>query len=198
MTVDRSTGHHALDTTVGIPTSQVETPAALLDLDLFENNATRIRRSLADRGRQWRPHTKAHKSPFLARRQVEIGAVGVTCAKVSEAEVMGQVGLRVTTLGAKGVDVVEPDGTTIHVGVVPETSQTDPTGVGDAFRAGFLTARSAGLGLERAAQLGSLVAVLVLESTGTQNWTWNRDAGLARIKDAYGAEAASEISAALL
>jgi len=117
---------------------------------------------------------------------------------LTEAEVMGQVGLRVTTLGAKGVDVVEPDGTTIHVGVVPETSQTDPTGVGDAFRAGFLTARSAGLGLERAAQLGSLVAVLVLESTGTQNWTWNRDAGLARIKAAYGAEAASEVSAALL
>ncbi len=117
---------------------------------------------------------------------------------LSEAEVMGQIGLRVTTLGAKGVDVVEPDGTVTHVDVVPETSQTDPTGVGDAFRAGFLTARSAGLSLERAAQLGSLVAVLVLESTGTQNWTWNRDAGLARIKDAYGAEAASEIAAALL
>ncbi len=117
---------------------------------------------------------------------------------LSEAEVMGQIGLRVTTLGAKGVDVVEPDGTITHVDVVPETSQTDPTGVGDAFRAGFLTARSAGLSLERAAQLGSLVAVLVLESTGTQNWTWNRDAGLARIKDAYGAEAASEIAAALL
>ena len=64
--------------------------------------------------------------------------------------------------------------------------------------AGFLTARSAGLSLEAAAQLGSLVAVLVLESTGTQNWVWNREAGLARIKDAYGAAAASEISAALL
>lgn len=85
----------------------------------------------------------------------------------SEADVMAQIDLRVTTLGPKGVDLVEPDGTTIHVGVVPETSQTDPTGVGDAFRAGFLTGRSAGLGLERSAQLGSLVAVLVLESTGT-------------------------------
>ncbi|HEX5143274.1 MAG TPA: carbohydrate kinase family protein [Mycobacterium sp.] len=117
---------------------------------------------------------------------------------MTEDQVMEQIGLRVTTLGAKGVDVVEPDGTCVHVGVVPETSQLDPTGVGDAFRAGFLTARSAGLGLERAAQLGSLVAVLVLESTGTQNWTWNREAGLARIKDAYGAQAASEISTALL
>lgn len=61
----------------------------------------------------------------------------------SEADVMAQIGLRVTTLGPKGVDLVEPDGTSIHVGVVPETSQTDPTGVGDAFRAGFLTGRSA-------------------------------------------------------
>lgn len=117
---------------------------------------------------------------------------------LTESEVMGQIGLRVTTLGAKGVDIVEPDGPTTHVDVVPETSQTDPTGVGDAFRAGFLTARSAGLSLERAAQLGSLVAVLVLESTGTQNWTWNRESGLARIKDAYGAAAANDIATALV
>ena len=103
---------------------------------------------------------------------------------------MGQVDLRVTTLGAKGVDIVDRDGTTIHVGVVPETSQTDPTGVGDAFRAGFLTGRSAGLSLERSAQLGSLVAVLVLESTGTQEWTWDRERPRStRLAGAYGDEA---------
>ena len=73
---------------------------------------------------------------------------------LTEADVMGQIGLRVTTLGAKGVDVVDPDGTTIHVDVVPETSQVDPTGVGDAFRAGFLTGRSAGLSLERCGATG--------------------------------------------
>jgi adenosine kinase len=115
----------------------------------------------------------------------------------TEADVMAQIGLRVTTLGAKGVDVVSPDGTTVHVGVVPETSQVDPTGVGDAFRAGFLTGRSAGLSLERSAQLGSLVAVLVLESTGTQNWSWNRDSDITRLEGAYGADAAREIAAAL-
>ena len=65
---------------------------------------------------------------------------------LSEAEVMAQIGLRITTLGAKGVDIVEPGGATLHVDVVPETSQVDPTGVGDAFRAGFLTGRTAGLG----------------------------------------------------
>ncbi len=115
----------------------------------------------------------------------------------TDADVLSQIGLRVTTLGAKGVDLVSPDGTTIHVDVVPETAQEDPTGVGDAFRAGFLTARSAGLGLERAAQLGSLVAVLVLETTGTQNWTWDAEVAKARLADAYGAEAATEISQAL-
>ncbi|MEB4210721.1 carbohydrate kinase family protein [Mycobacterium sp. 94-17] len=115
----------------------------------------------------------------------------------SEADVQRKVDLRVTTLGAKGVDIVERDGTTTHVDVVPETSQTDPTGVGDAFRAGFLTGRTAGLSLERSAQLGSLVAVLVLESTGTQEWAWDSAVAKTRLADAYGDDAAAEISAVL-
>ena len=115
----------------------------------------------------------------------------------TEADVLSQVGLRVTTLGAKGVDLIGADGTTIHVGVVPETAQVDPTGVGDAFRAGFLTGRGAGLVLERSAQLGSLVAVLVLETTGTQNWTWDVATAKERLADAYGPQAAEEIVAAL-
>lgn len=115
----------------------------------------------------------------------------------TDADVLAQVGLRVTTLGAKGVDLVDADGTNIHVDVVPETAQVDPTGVGDAFRAGFLTGRSAGLSLERSAQLGSLVAVLVLETTGTQNWKWDLGSAKTRLADAYGAEAADEIARAL-
>ena len=115
----------------------------------------------------------------------------------TDSDVLAQVGLRVTTLGANGVDLVSADGTNIHVGVVPETAQVDPTGVGDAFRAGFLTGRGAGLDLERSAQLGSLVAVLVLETTGTQEWTWNLGTAKARLADAYGAAAAAEIAAAL-
>ena len=115
----------------------------------------------------------------------------------TEADVMAQVGLRVTTLGAKGVDIVGADGTDIHVGVGPETAQVDPTGVGDAFRAGFLTGRGAGLDLERSAQLGSMVAVLVLETTGTQNWTWDPASAKERLAGAYGEAAAAEIAAAL-
>lgn len=115
----------------------------------------------------------------------------------TEADVLAQVGLRVTTLGAKGVDLISADGSTIHVGVVPETEQVDPTGVGDAFRAGFLTGRGAGLDLERSAQLGSLVAVLVLETTGTQNWTWDLAVAHDRLTEAYGSDAAAEIVTAL-
>jgi adenosine kinase len=116
---------------------------------------------------------------------------------LSEAQVMSQIGLRVTTLGPKGVDLVSSDGEFVHVGVVPETHQADPTGIGDAFRAGFLTGRGAGLSLERSAQLASLVAVLVLEAPGPQEWTWDRAAAVTRLADAYGAPAADEIAAAL-
>jgi adenosine kinase len=116
---------------------------------------------------------------------------------LSEAEVMSQIGLRVTTLGPKGVDLVSSDGGFVHVGVVPETHQADPTGIGDAFRAGFLTGRGVGLSLERSAQLASLVAVLVLEAPGPQEWSWDRATAVTRLADAYGAEAADEIAAAL-
>lgn len=112
----------------------------------------------------------------------------------TDADVAKKVGLRVTTLGSKGVDIVDKDGNTVHVDVIPDAKQVDPTGVGDAFRAGFLTGRSGGLSLERSAQLGSLVAVLVLESTGTQEWVWDRAAAIARLAKAYGDTASAEIA----
>jgi adenosine kinase len=115
----------------------------------------------------------------------------------SEAEVMSQIQMRITTLGEKGVDIVGRDGTFIHVDVVPETRKDDPTGIGDAFRAGFLTGRSAGLNLERSAQLASMVATLVLEAPGPQEWTWDRDSAVTRLTDAYGASVAEEIGTAL-
>lgn len=116
---------------------------------------------------------------------------------LAEAEVSAMVGLRVTTLGSKGARIVDKDGTVTEVGVVPANETVDPTGVGDAFRAGFLAARGAGLSLERAAQLGSLVAVHVLETTGTQEWTLDREAALTRLSDAYGPDAAAELGALL-
>ncbi|MDH6279612.1 adenosine kinase [Rhodococcus sp. LBL1] len=116
---------------------------------------------------------------------------------LSEEEIRAQVGLRVTTLGAKGVEIVDADGNWVRVGVVPERAKVDPTGVGDAFRAGFLLAHSAGLSLERSAQLGSLVAVYVLETVGTQEWTFQRDDAIKRLTEAYGKDAAAEIATLL-
>jgi adenosine kinase len=81
--------------------------------------------------------------------------------------------------------------------VVPETHKDDPTGIGDAFRAGFLTGRDKGLSVERAAQLASMIATLVLEAPGPQEWTWDKDAAIKRLTDAYGTAAGAEIASAL-
>ncbi|MEV4236330.1 MULTISPECIES: carbohydrate kinase family protein [unclassified Nocardia] len=112
---------------------------------------------------------------------------------LSEEEIARKVGIRVTTLGKDGVQIVDRDGTEVIVGVVPEVNKVEPTGVGDAFRAGFLTGHTTGLSLERSAQLGSLIAVLVLETMGTQEWTLNKDDALERLTKAYGPEAAADI-----
>ena len=109
----------------------------------------------------------------------------------TESQIAAEVGIRVTTHGENGVEIHGPE--TLKVGVVPETGKVDPTGVGDAFRAGFLAAVAGGLSLERAAQLGSLVAVQVLETDGAQEWTWDRAHGLSRLRDAYGPDSAAEI-----
>lgn len=116
---------------------------------------------------------------------------------LSDAQVAKMVGVRITTLGGGGAEIVEADGSRIHVPVVPETAKVDPTGVGDAFRAGFLVGNAAGLSHERSAQLGSMVAVLVLETVGTQEWVWDRESALGRMSGVYGSQAAVEIGAIL-
>ncbi|GAB3876293.1 carbohydrate kinase family protein [Kibdelosporangium lantanae] len=115
----------------------------------------------------------------------------------TEAEVLGKVGMRITTLGEKGAEIVDSKGPVVHVAAVPELSKTDPTGVGDAFRAGLLAGLQHGLDMERAAQLGSYIAVLVLEAMGPQEWTFDRTEALTRIAGAYGQEAANDIAAVL-
>ncbi|MFD7733498.1 carbohydrate kinase family protein [Kitasatospora phosalacinea] len=110
-------------------------------------------------------------------------------------EILERVGTRVTTLGAKGVRIQrrgEPD---VVVGCPAEERKADPTGVGDAFRAGFLAGLSWDLGLERAAQVGCMLATLVIETVGTQEYELRGGHFLQRFETAYGAEAAKEISA---
>jgi adenosine kinase len=115
----------------------------------------------------------------------------------TEAEILGKVGMRITTLGEKGAEIVSAGDPAIHVAAVPELAKADPTGVGDGFRAGFIAGLTKGLTLERAAQLGSYIAVLVLETIGTQEWLFDRATAVTRIEGAYGPEAAAEIAAVL-
>ena len=68
--------------------SEVETPALLVDLDILDRNLVRVADYARRHGLRLRPHTKTHKSIHLARRQLELGAAGLTVAKVGEAEVM--------------------------------------------------------------------------------------------------------------
>ena len=108
-------------------------------------------------------------------------------------DVRSRVGTWVITLGAAGVRIERQGEEPITVAAVPEIRKVEPTGVGDAFRAGYLAALSWGLGHERAAQLGCLLAVYVVEQVGTQEYTLSRQAFLARCEATYGAEAVAEI-----
>lgn len=112
----------------------------------------------------------------------------------SAEEILSRVGTWVVTLGAAGVRVERQGKDPIVVAAVPEVEKVEPTGVGDAFRAGFLAALAWGLDLERAAQLGCLLAVYVVEKVGTQEYTLHRDSFVRRFADAYGDEAAEEIA----
>ncbi|MGH8861281.1 MAG: carbohydrate kinase family protein [Jatrophihabitantaceae bacterium] len=111
----------------------------------------------------------------------------------SEADVMAMVNVRVTTLGSKGVEIVGHDLPTVHVPVANERTKADPTSVGDGFRAGLLTAREWGLSWERSAQVGSLLATLVLETVGTQEYAVEPKAFAERLAESYGDDAAAEV-----
>jgi len=111
----------------------------------------------------------------------------------SDADILARVGLRVTTHGAKGAVVEQQGEPAVTVPVVPAVRLADPTGVGDAFRAGFLSGRAWGLSHERCAQLGCLLATYVIETVGTQEYDLGRAGFLSRFERAYGAAAAAEI-----
>lgn len=79
--------------TIGMSLAEVDTPALILELDAFERNLRRLPESLANRKIMVRPHAKSHKCPQIAMRQMALGAVGVCCQKVSEAEALVEGGV---------------------------------------------------------------------------------------------------------
>ncbi len=78
---------------IGTPVREIETPALVIDLDVMEENLALMAKRLEGTGVRLRAHAKTHKSPWLASKQVALGAVGVCCQKVSEAEVMVEGGV---------------------------------------------------------------------------------------------------------
>ncbi|HEY2172867.1 MAG TPA: carbohydrate kinase family protein [Mycobacteriales bacterium] len=116
---------------------------------------------------------------------------------LSHADLLERVGVCVTTLGSKGVQIegrgIEPT----RVPAAQETAKADPTGVGDAFRSGFFAGLSWGLSLERSAQVGSLLATLVLETVGTQEYDVKPANFVERLADCYGAAAGADVAAHL-
>ena len=71
---------------------QLETPVLTIDLDRVERNIASLQAYCDEHGIALRPHTKTHKLPQVARMQVDAGAVGITCQKLGEAEVMADAG----------------------------------------------------------------------------------------------------------
>jgi 3-hydroxy-D-aspartate aldolase len=77
----------------GMALRDVDTPALIIDLDGFERNLRRMSDAVAKAGVRLRPHAKTHKSPIVAHQQIALGAVGICCQKVSEAEIMVRDGI---------------------------------------------------------------------------------------------------------
>lgn len=112
----------------------------------------------------------------------------------SDEDICARVGVSVITQGAKGVTVQRPDEPVISVTPPQERVKADPTGVGDAFRAGFLAGVEWGVSDERAAQLGCMLATLVIESIGGQEHKFESKTFLERFSEAYGPDNAAEVA----
>jgi adenosine kinase len=115
----------------------------------------------------------------------------------TEAEILARVGTWVTTTGPKGAMIESAGQPAVTVAAAVERRSVDPTGVGDAFRAGFFAGVAWGLSVQRAAQIGCVMAVLVLETAGTQEYGFDPGDFGARLAEAYGPDAATEVTACL-
>ncbi|AYF26217.1 carbohydrate kinase family protein [Micromonospora tulbaghiae] len=119
-------------------------------------------------------------------------------AGLTDEQLLDRVKVRVTTLGKQGVEIAGREIGTIRVPIAREIQAVDPTGVGDGFRAGFFAALDWGVGLERAAQVGCLLATLVLENFGGQEYEVRRDLFVKRLAESYGDAAAEDVRPHLL
>jgi adenosine kinase len=133
---------------------------------------------------------------YLFCNEYEAAVVEQKTGWTSE-DILDRVETRVITLGSAGARVERKGADPVVAGPVKDATLVEPTGSGDAFRSGFLAATVWGLPVERAIQLGNLMAVHALEVVGPQEYDLTAAALADRAKHAYGAEAAAEIAAHL-
>jgi adenosine kinase len=110
-------------------------------------------------------------------------------------EILSRVETRVVTLGPAGVRVEREGEPAVVVPAVPGVEAVEPTGVGDAFRAGYLGAVVAGVSTPCAAAIGCVLAAYVVERIGTQEYAFSAGEFLARLRGAYSNETADEAAA---
>ncbi|HKW49932.1 MAG TPA: hypothetical protein VJN70_20910, partial [Gemmatimonadaceae bacterium] len=77
---------------VGLRKERLDTPSLCVDLDVMEANIARVVATCREHGVAWRPHTKGQKVPAIAHKLLAAGAIGITCQKLGEAEVMAAAG----------------------------------------------------------------------------------------------------------
>jgi adenosine kinase len=120
---------------------------------------------------------------FLFVNDYEFGLIAKKTGMNLET-MLQHVDIIVVTKGRDGA-VIYANGEEVHVPVAPEECITDPTGVGDAFRGGFLAAHAHGWDWQLCGQVGSLAAVYCLEKVGTQNHSYTREAFVKRFREYY-------------
>lgn len=135
--------------------TEIETPAIVVDLDILESNLQRVAAYAKTHNLRLRPHTKTHKSPLLGRIQLESGAVGLTVAKVGEAEVMLQSGapdllVAYPVIGKaklrRLMDVAGKTSVTVALDTVEAAAGLSEASVSSGQSIGVLVEEDAGLG----------------------------------------------------
>jgi adenosine kinase len=133
---------------------------------------------------------------YLALNDYEVDLLFRKCGLEAD-DLLARVGTLIRTMGAQGVQVKRRGKPDLTVGPILTDKILDATGAGDSFRAGFMGGLCWQLPLERAAQLGALLATCCIETIGTQEYWVTKADALARLRGAYGDQAAREVEEAV-